>query len=286
MRKNILTASLKGALLCGLLLGLLSCEKDLLIDNVIDDEIAETEGRAIYSNRSVNWNGLSNGTYTRDAAVAHFGNLSGTWQESRAYISNGTCRVTLLKNALSSASGIIVRIDVSDGTSYEMNWKVKFHSQFDWSTGGKLGFGFLIGDGNTGGDAAWDGNGGSLRLMWYNTGSRVFLQPYVYYRDQPGTFGDTFGKSYPSSGSLTKGTWYNVHMWAQMNTGSNKDGWIEIKVNGIDVVREQIRWVTNNSKRAVRDISFHTFRGGSQSHWQSSTDGYIYYDDLYWNKVN
>lgn len=283
MKKNRI--SVQGLLILGFTSTLLSCQKDLLFDKIIDDEIVETQGRAIYSSRAVDWNNLANGTYARNAAVSNFGNLSGTWQENKAYISNGTCRITLLKNALSSASGIIVRIDVPDGTSYEMDWKVKFHSKFDWSTGGKLGFGFLIGDGNTGGDAAWDGNGGSLRLMWYNTGSRVFLQPYVYYIDQPGTYGDTFGKSYPSSGSLSRGTWYNIHLWAEMNTGSNKDGWVEIKVNGVNLLRQQIRWVTNNSKRSVRDISFHTFRGGSQVHWQSSTDGYIYYDDLYWNKV-
>lgn len=286
MKNRILPFLITGMLTSVLFAGLISCEKDILIDSVIDSEMASTEARAILSSRSVNWNAHSNGTYTRSAAATDFGNVSGAWQESRAYISNGTCRITLLKNALSSASGMIVRFDVSDGTNYEMDWKVKFHSQFDWSKGGKLGFGFLIGDGNTGGDAAWDGNGGSLRMMWYNTGSRVFLQPYVYYKDQPGTYGDSFGKSYPSSGSLQKGTWYNVHMWAQMNTGSNEDGWVEIKVNGVNMLRQNIRWVTNNSKRAVREVSFHTFRGGSQDYWKSNTDGYIYYDDLHWNKVN
>ncbi|MBN2487169.1 MAG: hypothetical protein JXB34_14440 [Bacteroidales bacterium] len=264
----------------------LSCEKDMLSDVAVPDGDAQTEARAIYSNRTVNWNNRAHDSYSYSEAVADFGNLRGTWQESRAFNSNGTCRVTLLKNSLSGAGGLIVNIDVSDGTSYEMDWQIKFHSAFDWSRGGKVGFGFHIGDGNTGCDPAWDGNGGTLRVMWYNDYTNVYLKPYVYYKDMPGNCGNDFGKRFPSSGSLAKETWYNVHLWAQLNSGSNTDGWVEMKVNGTTVLRQQIRWVTNDSKRSVKEITFHTFRGGSETYWQSASDGYIYYDNLYWNRVN
>lgn len=276
-----LQVGILGILVC---LGMISCEQDL-IEDVIIDEDAVTDARAIYSSRSVNWNNYSsNGTYTKSQATSDFGNVN-TWNESRAYISNGTCRVTLLKNALSGSCGLIANIDVSDGTSYEMDWQVKFHSQFDWSRGGKLGFGFLIGDENTGCDRADDGNGGSLRVMWYNNDTNVYLKPYVYYKDMPSTCGNDFGKKYPTSGSLQKGTWYSVHLWAKLNTGSSTNGNVEMKVNGTTILSQSIRWVTNDSKRKVKHVSFHTFRGGSQTYWQSSSDGYIYYDNLYWNKV-
>jgi hypothetical protein len=261
-----------------------SCEQDMIIADVVDSD-ATTDARAIYSNRTVNWDNRSDGSYSLSEAQADFGNIRGTWQESRAYNSSGTCRITLLKNALSAACGLITNIDVSDGTSYEMDWQVKFHSAFDWSRGGKLGFGFHIGDGNTGCDKADDGNGGTLRVMWYNDYTNVYLKPYVYYKDMPGTCGNDFGKKYPSSGSITRGTWYNVHLWVKLNSGSNTDGNVEMKVNGTTVLAQNIRWVTNDSKRSVKEITFHTFRGGSESYWQSSTDGYIYYDNLYWNKV-
>ncbi|MBN2487170.1 MAG: hypothetical protein JXB34_14445 [Bacteroidales bacterium] len=287
MKKKHFVNRLAGITLLATVMVFAACEKDLLTDAPIPDGDAVTEARAVYSNRTVNWNNRAHDSYSYSEAAADFGNLRGTWQESRAFNSNGTCRVTLLKNALSGACGLIVNIDVTDGKSYEMDWQVKFHSAFDWSRGGKLGFGFHIGDGNTGCDPAWDGNGGTLRVMWYQTDAgRVFLQPYVYYRDQPGNCGNSFGKSYPSSGSLSKGTWYNVHLWVQLNNGSNTDGWVEMKVNGTNVLRQQIRWVTNDSKRSVREITFHTFRGGSQTYWQSASDGYIYYDNLYWNRVN
>lgn len=240
---------------------------------------------AINSSFSVNWNGYTHGSaYTQAQAEADFGNISG-WNSGRSMISNGNLRITLLKDALSGAGGVIARTDISDGSEYQLSYTVRFHSAFDWSRGGKLGFGFLIGDGNTGGDPGWDGNGGSIRLMWYNNGSRVYFHPYIYYRDQPGEFGNNFGKSYPSSGSLNKGQTYHVQMYVKSNTGTSTNGRARIIIDGVTVLDTAIRWTTNDSKRLIRNLSFHTFRGGSQSYWQSSTDGYIYYDDLVVTKI-
>lgn len=249
---------------------------------------------AINSNLSVNWNSRTNGTtYTRSQAEADFGNVT-SWNDSRAYITNGKdgtngCRITLLPNALSSAGGLITDIDVSDGTAYELDFDVKFHSQFAWSRGGKVGFGFKIGDGNTGCDPATDGNGGSLRLMWYSPNSdpnRVFFQPYVYHRDQAGTCGDTYTARYPSSGALQKGVWYRVHMYIKSNTGTSKNGRAQILINGTPILDTDIRWTTNDSKRLIKSVTFHTFRGGSDTYWQASSTDYIYYDNLVVHKIN
>jgi hypothetical protein len=288
MQSNLVV--LKAGLLT-LTIGLLvtGCKKSGIESNdqqqgTSTDATAHTE--AINSNISVNWNNYPDGVYTSSQAAADFGNISG-WNDSRTWISGGTCRIKLLANALSGAGGVIGNIDISDGSAYELDYDVRFHSQFDFSRGGKIGFGFLVGDGNTGGDPGWDGNGGSLRMMWYQTDAgRVFFQPYVYYRDQPGQYGNSFGKSYPSSGSLNKGQWYHVHMYIKSNTGSNTDGRAQIIIDGTTVLDQSIRWTTNDSKRLIRTLSFHTFRGGSQSYWQSSTDGYIYYDNLVVHKIS
>ncbi|WP_207511775.1 polysaccharide lyase [Longitalea luteola] len=283
--QNLLKAGLL-ALTAGLLVT--GCKKAGIEANDQQEQSANStvNTEAILSTFSVNWNNYADGVYTSSAAAADFGNISG-WNDTRTWISGGTCRIKLLKNALSGAGGVIGNIDVSDGSAYELDYDVRFHSQFDFSRGGKIGFGFLVGDGNTGGDPGWDGNGGSLRLMWYQTDAgRVFFQPYVYYRDQPGEFGDTFGKSYPSSGSLNKGQTYHVHMYIKSNTGSNTDGHVQIVIDGTVVLDRAIRWTTNDSKRLIRQVSFHTFRGGSQTYWQSSTDGYIYYDNLYVHKIS
>jgi hypothetical protein len=261
-----------------------SCKEDVIEPQSIVDGDATT-ARAVYSQRAVNWNNRANGTYTSSAASSDFGNISG-WNDSRAYISSGTCRITLLKNALSGAGGVVSSFDVTDGAAYEMDFELKYHSQFDWSRGGKVGFGFGVGDGNAGGDPAWDGNGGSMRIMWYNNNGRIYLHPYVYHRDQAGQFGDNFGVSYPSSGSITRGTWYKVHMYIKSNTGSNKNGHLQIIINGTVILDQDIRWTTNDSKRLINRVWFQTFRGGSQDYWKSSTDGYIYFDNLWINRIN
>ena len=287
MQINLVT--LKAGLLT-LSIGLLatSCKKAVNENNELQEgstnNTVHTE--AINSTWSVNWNNYGDGTYSSASAASDFGNISG-WNSSRTWISGGTCRITLLKNALSGAGGVIGNVDISDGSAYELDYDVKFHSQFDFSRGGKIGFGFLVGEGNTGGDPGWDGNGGSLRLMWYQTDAgRVFFQPYLYYRDQPGQYGNTFGKSYPSSGSLNKAQWYHVHEYIKSNTGSNTDGHVQIVIDGTVVLDTNIRWTTNDANRLIRQMSFHTFRGGSESYWESATDGYIYYDNLSVHKIS
>lgn len=225
------------------------------------------------------------GTFTYGEASSDFGQAAITgWNEGRAWISGNWARATIMPNSVSN--GLIAGVDISDGSAYEATYKVRFHSQFDWSRGGKVGFGFLIGEGNTGCDIASDGNGGSLRLMWYNTGSRVFFQPYVYHRDMAGPCGDTFGKSYPSSGSLVQGDTYTVHMYIKSNTGSNKNGWVQVIINGTTVLDQSIRWTTNDAQRLINRLSFHNFRGGKDvSVWGSDQTSYIYFDDLVVNKI-
>lgn len=228
----------------------------------------------------------ADGTYTYSEASADFGSATlGGWNEDRAWISGNWARATLMPNSVSN--GLIADVDLSDGSAYEATWKVRFHSQFDWSRGGKVGFGFLIGEGNTGCDIATDGNGGSLRLMWYNTGSRVYFQPYVYHRDMAGPCGDTFGKTYPTSGSLVKGQTYTVHMYIKSNTGSNTNGWVQVKIDGNTVLDQAIRWTTNDAQRLIKKLSFHNFRGGKDvAVWGSSQTSYIYFDDLVVNKIS
>lgn len=250
---------------------------------------------AIYANQTINWENRTNmTTYTAAQAAEDFGNVSG-WVDSRGYISNGngggkSARVTLLPNALSGAGGIVANVDISDGSAYEMDYDVKFHSQFNWGRGGKVGFGFTVGDGNTGGDPGWDGNGGSLRLMWYSPNTnpaRVYFQPYLYHKDQAGNYGDSYGKSFPSSGALVKGQWYHVHLYIKSNTGSNTDGHVQIVIDGTIVLDRDMRWTTNDAKRLIRNMTFHTFRGGSSlADWGVSTQDYVYYDNLVLHKIS
>lgn len=299
MKTIFLTAAKAFAML---LLCLTACKKEPTGEssnqNATDELKIATQTQmtsfAIYNPLSVNWDNRTNGaTYTTAQATSDFGNVTG-WDPSNAYTTIGKgntvgCRITLLPNALSSAGGMVANVDISDGSAYEMDYDVKFHANFNWGKGGKVGFGFLIGEGNAGGDPAWDGNGGSLRLMWFTSdtdSSRIYFRPYLYYKDQPGQYGDDFGKSYPSSGALVKNQWYHIHLYAKSNTGSNTDGHVQIVIDGNTVLDQDIRWTTNDAERLIRNMSFHTFRGGSEDYWMVSTTDYIYYDNLVVTKIS
>jgi hypothetical protein len=70
------------------------------------------------------------------------------------------------------------------------------------------------------------------------------------------------------------------------NTASNFDGQVFYSVDGVTLLsKNDIRWTTNTSKRLIKLISFHTFRGGSDDYWGSTADGLIYYDEVTWNRI-
>ncbi|CAF4211151.1 unnamed protein product [Rotaria socialis] len=251
-------------------------------ETLIDQSIRWTtndKSTALYQ-KSINWNNrVHQRTYTDVMARSDFGSVTG-WQNSRAMISNGALRITLKKNALSVAGGLVSNTNLPEGSAYELQFDVKFHSHFDWSRGGKVGFGLGIGNRNTGCSLPTDGAGGTLRLMWYNTRNQVYFRPYIYHYGMSGPCGTTFNKSYPSTGTLKKGKWYNVYMYAKSNTGNNPNGHVKVLINSTTLIDQNILWTTNDSKRLINNLSFATFRGGKEDWWKSDTNGYIYYDNL------
>lgn len=134
-------------------------------------------------------------------AQQDFGPVSG-WDSPVTVISAQTLRITLKKDSVASDSGISSTMALPNGSAYELGFNVKFHTDFDWSLGGKAGFGFGIGNGNTGCRVPTDGGGGSLRIMWYNDtkAKRVYFRPYIYHAGMPGPCGSNFNKTYPITG--------------------------------------------------------------------------------------
>jgi hypothetical protein len=277
---------------------LLSCKKDLGVttQDAANQEISSsrkhqtiiTEPPAPTPTTTagliVNWDAYTNASYGLTQATKDFGLVS-YWNAYNTQTSNGMLKETLQANVVGPTGGAMSLVDVPDAATYQLNFDMMFDPNFDFSWGGKVGFGLFLGEGNTGGDPAWDGNGGSLRLMWYkNTStSPVILKPYVYYKDQPGQYGDDFGKTYPSNGSsIQKGVWYHVQMYAKSNTGSNTDGRVTVIINGTTVIDQAIRWTTNDLQRMIKNVCFENFRGGSETYWASPTDGSIYFDNVSW----
>lgn len=236
--------------------------------------------------KTVNWNAASNGTYAVASARTDMGEISGTWRNAEIF--SNTLKIRIPPNTLSN--GNIVNIDVADGTEYELTFKVRFGAAFEWSRGGKVGFGFHIGNGFTGCNKANNGTGGTARLMWYNPTNKKdklgtdnpYFRPYVYYKDMPEDCGDSFGKQ---SVKLNKDQWYTVKIRVKSNFGSATNGSVLYEIDGVTLLSQPIRWTTNDAYRKIQEITFHTFRGGSDEYWGSTTEGDIYYDDLTWTKI-
>jgi len=229
---------------------------------------------------SINYAGRPNTGYTTTQASPDYKNLS-YWMGSRSTLYNGMLTTTLARYTVGINGGTLSKMNVPDASEYTVSFRMMFDSNFDFSAGGKVGFGALIGTGYTGGVPGWDGNGGSARIMWYKgAGGRVYLKPYIYHKDQPGTYGNDFGKTYPATGNIAKGVWHTVKIYVKSNTGWNTDGRLTMTINGSTLIDQPIRWTTNNANRLINNIVFETFRGGSESYWQSATDGKIYFNSI------
>ena len=280
--KNKLFRAVLGVLFISPLLVMNSCKEDI---GIAESANASTKARAVYDTRSISFD-RTTGTYLLADAVTDFGNMTTGWNESRAYITTNQCQIKVLANALSAASGMIAKYDIADGSEYSTTFKIKFHTDFEWCTGGKVGPGFFIGDGGAGGAGGSDGLGGSLRLVWHKhpTTGEVYFQAYAYHKDQPNEYGSSFGR-FPATGSLNKNQWYTVTLYVKSNTGTNTDGRVKFIVDGTTVYDAPIRWTTDDTKRLVNRMEFATFRGGATADYMSSTDSYIYYNDLSWTRI-
>jgi hypothetical protein len=243
-----------------------------------------SSGTSAYS-PSATWNSRPNGPYTLAQATLDFKNVVTGWDQNRMQIIGGKLRTTLLANVVGPDGGLVSWIDIADGAEYQLQFDMMFDNNFDFSAGGKVGFGFLLGAGYTGGQPASDGNGGSARIMWYKSGGRSSLKPYIYHKDQPGQYGDDFAKTYPATGSIAKGQWHTVKIYVKSNTGSNTDGRLQVSINGTTLLDKAMRWTTNDAKRLINRICFETFRGGADASWTSPTDGQIYFDKVSWTAL-
>ncbi|EME38639.1 hypothetical protein DOTSEDRAFT_139860 [Dothistroma septosporum NZE10] len=239
----------------------------------------------LFGTRSIDFN-CPPGPWHKAKALADFGNLTSGWNESRAQICENACRITVCKNALSASGGMIARYDIAHSAEYSTSFTVRFHEDFEWCTGGKLGPGFFIDDGAAAGGSGSDGKGGSARLCWHKhkTTGEVYFQVYAYHNDQAGRYGSCFGR-YPAKGSLARGQWYQVTMYVRSNTGCKTDGCLRVTVDGEELCDRDMRWTTDDRKRLVSRMEFATFRGGATDDYKSSSDSYIYYDTLKWERI-
>ncbi len=199
--------------------------------------------------------------------------------------------------------GVKASVDIEDWSGYQIYYDVRFQSGFDFSKGGKLGFGFRIGRGVTGGkclDATENNRGGSFRVMWRGDGdgdAPNYLFPYIYHKnmlcdpDRNKVFGGELINTnrYPIEANKA----YRIRLTIKTNSHENAtDGLGRMEVSedygrNYTTVWESnsMRWSGNKStaERKIRQLYFSCFRGGSSSPWSGSKgDQNIYFDNLKW----
>ncbi len=236
----------------------------------------------IYGDRSVHFN-HSAGIYWYGYFVADFGNVSGLSdaEKNRNVITDSqTLSVQLLKDEIGQAGGTICDIEINKGTEYILSYKVKFQSDFEWTKGGKLP-GLGGGEVYAGGQDVSVGDGWSFRPVWhYYAGindDKPFIAPYAYYVDQPGIYGNEFGKRY----TIKDNKWYKIWIHIKMNTNQNSDGKLHMKINNSTVYyNSSFRWVTDDHGREIDELMWDIFRGGVGSDYMASEDNLIYFDDF------
>lgn len=231
-----------------------------------------------------NWNRFDNGfAFNISQAEKVLGKVT-HWDSGRAKVVDKSLMVTIPSNTLSK--GLIANVKLEPSMEYVVSYDIRFDENFDWSRGGKVGFGFAFGNANAGGKRPVNGEGGTFRLCWRRfENKQIAFHPYLYFIDQEGQYGDIPSR-YPINGSLEKNKWYRVVMRMKCNTFDNKDGRAFLSINGETVLDVPIRWTNNDSKRLINRLTFHTFRGGGDKTWLSSTDGYVFYDNLKVNRIS
>lgn len=155
-------------------------------------------------------------------------------------------------------------------------------NDFDWAYGGKL-----PGLGGTSQTQSPTGcttnedqirNGFSARLMWHRRGELVV---YTYLPDRDT---DKCGVSTIFLENAQPNRWYTLRQHIKLNTPGQRNGLMEMFVDGRLALRETNVFYRETGKGAVKlnNILFHTYRGGSDSdeRFQSPKNEHIQFDDF------
>jgi hypothetical protein len=204
----------------------------------------------------VRWN-LPDQLYGYQQAQSDFHNCV-YYNSHHSMIKDSVLQVTLAKNVVGVTGGTMSKFKLPETDQYELSFDLKFDSSFYFGAGGKIGFGFLLGAGYTGGMTG--AAGGSVRLMWEGS----MLKPYIYHPKQTGTWGEDFGKRFP----IVAGQWYNVKMKVTSTS-------VRIEINGTVLISMSIAF-----NAPITYMCFENFRGGSEDYWKSPQDDKVYFDNI------
>lgn len=157
---------------------------------------------------------------------------------------------------------------------YNLEYTVRFGTDFDFGRGGKLP-GFGGGEIYNGGRPANAGDGFNARLHW-NTGGELTL--YLYYQDQPNNFGEHIPMN-QAFNFVPNGT-YRITQYVEMNTPHQADGVFRLWVNGVLMLdRDDIRFMSWPNPQ-IDKLNFESFFGGADVSYAPKNDTHADFDEV------
>lgn len=219
--------------------------------------------------------------------------LRGWTNDDRSRVVDGSLQVTCVprRHGMQSGSGFFSqsqRMFPCDEAT--VSYEVFFPDSFTWVKGGKVGFGFGLGDGDEYASGAdWENRCGSVRTMWREGGQAIgylYLpkeglsrdgviraQSKAFQASCEGSLGkpagiDVFFKNRAGL-SFTKG-WNSVSVHVKLNAPGKNDGVYRLTVNGVTRELTDVKY-RNNGSIHINGVIFSTFFGGSSGEWACTT---------------
>lgn len=245
--------------------------------------ILDKQGRVTFDQHPI-------GPYTRQMIQRDLSGMKWARLADRAHIVNGkesfegkSLRISYPRVGKSGGrggttnTGAQIWFKIPPRDEYYLQYHLKFGKGFDFKLGGKLP-GLAGGRANTGGKRP-TGDGWSTRYMFRPGGKMV---AYVYHMDQVGHgHGGRYADDMKLGMAFIPGQWYRLTQRVKVNTGNDRNGILQVWVDGKLVLnRRNIRF-RNGNRAQVDHFLFETFHGGpATARWAPDRDSFAYYDDI------
>jgi hypothetical protein len=208
--------------------------------------------------------------------VALMDQLTKLWVKDRESITmEGDVKVfkgVFKAGEIGGPKGHTPRLTLEPGKEYLFEYSVRFDTGWDFSRGGKLPG--LAGATAPTGCVTTSGDGFSARLMWRQEGRLI---GYMYDIDKSEECGTPLNTTF----NFKVNQWHKVKQRVKLNTARNRDGEVQVWVDGMEQVNAKRPLMIEAANRRIDVVLFHSFFGGSTTDWAPSRDVTISFSEIY-----
>jgi hypothetical protein len=174
-------------------------------------------------------------------------------------------------------NGHLIRLPLAPGREYVLEYRLRFDPGWDFSRGGKIP-GLAGGNAPSGCQRSTD-VGFTARQMWRENGRLI---GYIYDMDQAGACGNAIATGF----NFAVGQWYRVKQRIKLNTGSSRNGVLELWIDDRQVInRSNMGWMIEAPDRRIDRLFLDFFFGGSTADWSPRRNCSLSFSDLFVTKL-